>query len=112
MTSTFPERARITPFGWVTGPSHAISFKEISKGQSGSPGFLPSLLLPPHLPSPGRREHGHAVFSWQLVSRDFWGQADLTDVTVPVRRGGKPAGEVVRGWCQGSGNRPADLFGT
>ena len=47
MTSTFPERARITPFGWVTGPSHAISFKEISKGQSGSPGFLPSLLLPP-----------------------------------------------------------------
>ena len=63
-------------------------------------------------PSPGRREQGHAVFSWQLVSRDFWGQADLTDVTIPVRRGGKPAGEVVWGWCQGSGNRPADLFGT
>lgn len=33
-------------------------------------------------------------------------------MTVPVRRGGKPAGEVVWGWCQGSGNRPADLFGT
>ena len=70
----------------------------------------PRCSSPP--PSPGRREHGHAVFSWQVVNRDFWGQADLTDVTVPVRRGGKPAGEVVWGWCQGSGNRPADLFGT
>lgn len=50
MTSTFPDRARITQFGWVTGPSHAISFKEISKGQSDSPGFLPSLLLFSPLP--------------------------------------------------------------
>lgn len=45
VTSTFLDRARITQFGWVTGPSHAVSFKEINKGQSGSPGLLPSLLL-------------------------------------------------------------------
>jgi hypothetical protein len=51
------------------------------------------------------------VFSWQLVSRDFWGQADLKDVTVLVRRGGKPEREVAWSWCGGSGNIPADLFG-
>lgn len=31
-------------------------------------------------------------FSWQSVSRDFWGQADLTDVTVPVREAGSQRG--------------------
>ena len=112
MTSTFPDRACITQSGWVTGLGHAISFKEISKGQSVSLGLLPSLLPFFFFSSSGRREQGHAVFSWQSFSRDFWGQADLTDVTVPVRRGRKPEGEVVWGWCQGSGNRPADLFGT
>lgn len=45
MISAFPGRAHITQFGWVTGPGHAISFKEIIKGQSGFLGLLPSLLL-------------------------------------------------------------------
>lgn len=53
VTSTFPDRAGINPvpqFGWVTGSGHAISFKEIRKGQSGSLGLLPSLLhFPPLL---------------------------------------------------------------
>lgn len=68
VTSTFPGRASIPLLGWVTGPGHAISFKEILKGQSVSLGLLPSLLPSP---SSGRREQGHAVFSWLPVSRDF-----------------------------------------
>lgn len=69
VTSTFPGRAGIPLLGWVTGPGRAISFKEILKGQSVSLGLLPSLLPSP--PSSGRREQGHAVFSWLPVSRDF-----------------------------------------
>lgn len=70
VTSTFPGRAGIPLLGWVTGPGRAISFKEILKGQSVSLGLLPSLLPSPP-PSSGRREQGHAVFSWLPVSRDF-----------------------------------------
>lgn len=68
VTSTFPGRAGTPPplLGWVTGPGHAISFKEILKGQSVSLGLVPSS-------SSGRREQGHAVFSWLPVSRDFLG---------------------------------------
>lgn len=63
-TSTFPGRGGIPLPGWVTGPGQAISFKEILKGQSVSLGLVPSS-------SSGKREQGHAVFSWLPVSRDF-----------------------------------------
>ena len=68
VASTFPGKAGSPLLGWVTGPGHAISFKEILTGQSVSLGLLPSPLPSP---SSGRREQGHAVFSWLPVSRDF-----------------------------------------
>lgn len=68
VTSTFLGRAGIPLLGWVTGLGRAISFKEILTGQSVPLGLLPSLLPSP---SSGRREQGHAVFSWLPVSGDF-----------------------------------------
>lgn len=109
VTSTFPGRAGTTPthppLGWVTGLGHAISFKEILKGQSVSLGLLPSS-------SSGRREQGHAVFSWLPVSRDFLGtgRPDGCDCPSQERRGfGKPEREAIWGWYGRSSHRQADL---